>query len=100
MESQALRAAGCRARPRAGSASSAEAIAIRRRRKQVISRRAAAGPRPDHARRRNQAFIAGFNTILLVAVAIAVVGAVSALVLVRQRDFVAAGAPESVPAGA
>ena len=48
----------------------------------------------------NQAFVAGFNTILLVAVAIAVAGAVSALVLVRQRDFVAAGAPEGAPAGA
>lgn len=48
----------------------------------------------------NQAFVAGFNTILLVGVAIAVVGAISALVLVRQRDFVAAGAPEGAPAGA
>ncbi len=48
----------------------------------------------------NQAFVAGFNTILLVGVAIAVVGAVSALVLVRQRDFVAAGAAEGAPAGA
>src|SRR5215213_11991607 len=48
----------------------------------------------------NQAFVAGFNTILLVGVAIAVVGAISALVLVRQRDFVAVGAPEGAPAGA
>jgi predicted MFS family arabinose efflux permease len=48
----------------------------------------------------NQAFVAGFNTILLVAVVIAVVGAVSALVLVRKRDFVAVAAPESVPASA
>jgi EmrB/QacA subfamily drug resistance transporter len=48
----------------------------------------------------NQAFVAGFNTILLVAVVIAVFGAVSALVLVRKRDFVAVAAPESAPAGA
>jgi EmrB/QacA subfamily drug resistance transporter len=48
----------------------------------------------------NQAFIAGFNDILLVGVAIAVVGAVSALLLVRRRDFVAGAAAEGAPAAA
>ncbi len=47
----------------------------------------------------NEAFISGFNDILLVAVAIAIVGAVSAVVLVRRRDFVAT-APEGAPAAA
>jgi len=48
----------------------------------------------------NQAFISGFNTILLVGVAIAIAGAISALVLVRRRDFVAAPQAEGAPAAA
>lgn len=40
----------------------------------------------------DQAFVAGFNDILLVGVGIAVVGALSALLLVRRRDFAATGA--------
>ena len=48
----------------------------------------------------NQAFISGLNDILLVGVGIAVVGAISALVLVRRRDFVAAPGAEEAPAAA
>ena len=48
----------------------------------------------------NQAFITGFNDILLVGVGIAIVGAVSALLLVRRRDFVAAPGAEGAPAAA
>ena len=40
------------------------------------------------------------KTYLLVAVAIAVFGAISALVLVRRRDFVAAPSAEGAPAAA
>ena len=38
--------------------------------------------------RRANAFIDGFNEILVVAAVLAFVGAVLALVLVRRRDFV------------
>jgi hypothetical protein len=48
----------------------------------------------------NQAFISAFNEILLVGVAIAVIGAISALVLVRRRDFVAAAQAEGAPVAA
>ena len=48
----------------------------------------------------NQAFISGFNDILLLGVGIAVVGAVSAILLVRRRDFVAAPDAETAPAAA
>jgi hypothetical protein len=37
--------------------------------------------------------VTGFNTIALVSVAVAAVGAVAGYALVRSRDFVASGAP-------
>ena len=43
------------------------------------------------------AFVTGFNTIALVSVAIAAVGAVAGYALVRSRDFVAAGGPAATP---
>jgi EmrB/QacA subfamily drug resistance transporter len=45
-------------------------------------------------------FVEGFDSILLIAAAIALVGAVLAFVLVRSRDFVASGRPaaEAAPA--
>jgi hypothetical protein len=46
----------------------------------------------------HNAFIAGLNEIFLVAVAIALAGAVFALVLVRNRDFVPHGAAEQAAA--
>ena len=48
----------------------------------------------------NQAFVAGFNDILLVAVGIALFGAIAAVVLVHKRDFHTAAAPEQAPAAA
>jgi hypothetical protein len=48
----------------------------------------------------NEAFISGFNDILLLGVGIAIVGSISAVLLIRRRDFVAAGAPEGAPAAA
>jgi EmrB/QacA subfamily drug resistance transporter len=57
--------------------------------------------RPRLAAAANDAFIAGLNDILLAGAAIAAVGAVAALVLIRDRDFAAttAGA-EGAPAAA
>ena len=46
------------------------------------------------------AFVAGFDTIQLVAAAVAFAGAVIALVLVRERDLVAAPGGEAAPAPA
>ena len=48
----------------------------------------------------NEAFVSGLNDILLVGVGIALVGAIAAFVLVRQRDFVAAPGAESAEAPA
>jgi EmrB/QacA subfamily drug resistance transporter len=52
----------------------------------------------------NQAFISGFNEILLVGAVVALVGAVAGFVLVRSRDFVVApgseGEPQPEPAAA
>jgi hypothetical protein len=49
----------------------------------------------------NQAFISGLNDILIVAMAVAIAGAISAIVLVRRRDFVAQqGGPAESEAGA
>ena len=51
----------------------------------------------------HQAFISGFNTIILVAFAVAVVGSLAGYVLVRSSDFVASGpalAPEAKPVAA
>jgi EmrB/QacA subfamily drug resistance transporter len=44
-------------------------------------------------------FVEGFNTILLIAGAVALVGAVLAFALVRQRDFVTADGPAAQAAG-
>jgi hypothetical protein len=46
----------------------------------------------------HHAFVTGFNTIVLVSVAVAAVGSVAGYVLVRSRDFVAAGSPAAAPA--
>jgi EmrB/QacA subfamily drug resistance transporter len=52
------------------------------------------GVRPRIEAAANDAFIAGLNDIFLVGAAVAVVGAIAALALIRQRDFVTApGAP-------
>jgi EmrB/QacA subfamily drug resistance transporter len=67
--------------------------------KQAIAE-APPGARGQITEAANQAFISGFNTILLLGVAIAVAGAISALVLVRRRDFVAAPEAEAAPAAA
>ncbi len=50
----------------------------------------------------NHAFVTGFNEILLIAGAVAIVGGVLGLLLVRQRDFLAppAGEPSAEPAAA
>jgi hypothetical protein len=47
------------------------------------------GARDQLATAADQAFISGFNEILLVAAVIALVGAVAGFALVRSRDFVA-----------
>ena len=47
----------------------------------------------------DSAFISGLNTILLVSACILFAGAVLAFVLVRQRDFVASGAPVEAASG-
>jgi len=67
--------------------------------KQVIAQSPPQG-RGQIAEAANQAFISGFNTILLVGVAVAVAGAISSLVLVRRRDFVTAPQAEGAPAAA
>jgi hypothetical protein len=67
--------------------------------KQAIAQ-APPGARGQITEAANQAFISGFNTILLVGVAIAIAGAISALVLVRRRDFVTAPQAEGAPAAA
>jgi hypothetical protein len=41
----------------------------------------------------HHAFVTGFNTIAMVSVAVAAVGAVAGYALVRQRDFVVGGRP-------
>ena len=46
------------------------------------------------------AFVSGFNEILLIGAAVAIVGGVLGLILVRRRDFVAAPAAEPEPAAA
>jgi EmrB/QacA subfamily drug resistance transporter len=56
------------------------------------------GARAAVARASREAFIGGLNEILLIAAAVAFVGAVLALVLTRDRDFVGAPAPEGAAA--
>ena len=46
------------------------------------------------------AFVTGFNTIAMVSVAVAAVGAVAGYALVRPRDFVTPAAPAAAPAAA
>jgi EmrB/QacA subfamily drug resistance transporter len=59
------------------------------------------GNRAQVADAANQAFISGFNDILLVGAAIAIVGGIVGFALVRQRDFVQApGAEAAVEAAA
>jgi EmrB/QacA subfamily drug resistance transporter len=48
----------------------------------------------------HDAFISGFNEILLIGAAVAVIGGVLGLVLVRRRDFVQAPAAEPEPVAA
>jgi len=48
----------------------------------------------------HDAFITGFNEILLIGAAVAVIGGVLGLVMVRRRDFVQAPATEPEPAAA
>ena len=50
---------------------------------------APAGSRAQLATAANQAFISGFNEILLISAVVALVGAVTGFALVRSRDFVA-----------
>jgi hypothetical protein len=45
----------------------------------------------------HHAFVTGFNTIALMSVAVAAVGAVAGYALVRPRDFVVAGGPAPAP---
>ena len=45
------------------------------------------------------AFISGMNTLLVVSVIVAFVGAIGTAILVRPKDFVAHGAPEPAPPG-
>jgi hypothetical protein len=50
----------------------------------------------QHAGR--EAFISGFQTILVVGAAVALLGAIASAVLVRPRDFVPHGGPTAQPA--
>jgi EmrB/QacA subfamily drug resistance transporter len=61
-----------------------------------------AGDRANLEAAANQAFISGFNEILLVAAVVALVGAMAGFALVRSRDFVAEhdGRPAVEPAAA
>jgi hypothetical protein len=45
----------------------------------------------------HHSFVTGFNTVALVSVAVAAVGAVAGYALVRSRDFVGAGGPAGAP---
>jgi EmrB/QacA subfamily drug resistance transporter len=59
---------------------------------------APAGGRAQLATAANQAFISGFNEILLVSAVVALIGAVTGFALVRSRDFV--GEQDGPPAAA
>jgi hypothetical protein len=48
----------------------------------------------------HHAFVTGFNTIAMVSVAVAAVGAVAGYALVRPRDFVVSAGPAPAPAAA
>jgi hypothetical protein len=45
----------------------------------------------------HRAFLTGFNTIVLVSVAVAAVGSVAGYALVRSRDFVSGGGQAAPP---
>ncbi len=45
----------------------------------------------------HHAFVTGFNTIALVSVIVAALGALAGYALVRPRDFVGAGSPPAAP---
>ena len=45
----------------------------------------------------HHAFVTGFNTIVLVSVAVAAVGSVAGYALVRSRDFVTGGGQAAPP---
>ena len=45
----------------------------------------------------HHAFVTGFNTIALVSVGVAAVGALAGYALVRSRDFVGGGRPAAAP---
>ena len=66
--------------------------------KQVIQQ-VPPGQRSHFVAGANSAFVSGLNDILILAAAVAVVGAVLAFALVRERDFVSHGAPAEAPAG-
>ncbi len=61
---------------------------------------APAGFESQVARAAESAFVAGFDAIQLVAAAIAFAGALLALILIRDRDFVVASSAEAAPAPA
>jgi hypothetical protein len=63
-----------------------------------VARQAPAGARQALEEAARAAFVSGLNEILLIAAAVAIVGAVLSFVLVRRSDFVAAA--EAAPAAA
>jgi EmrB/QacA subfamily drug resistance transporter len=66
-----------------------------------VAQAAPAGTRDQLTALGHHAFIDAMNTLLLVSVGVAVVGAIGALILVRSRDFVAHSAPQqAAPADA
>jgi hypothetical protein len=48
----------------------------------------------------HHAFVTGFNTIAMVSVTVAAVGAIAGYALVRPRDFVTGAGPAVAPAAA
>ena len=84
----------------AGGAARARRRGRHRQRRRRGCRGAAGAAEVDVAVAAETAFVAGFDTIQLVAAVIAFTGAVLALALVRQRDFVAARGADAEPAPA
>ena len=65
-----------------------------------VSPKGFAGPAGEAVRRiARESFISGLNEIFVIAAVVALVGAVLGAWLVRSRDFVVTGVPESAPAG-
>jgi hypothetical protein len=48
----------------------------------------------------NHAFVTAFNEILLIGAAVAIIGGILGLAMVRQRDFVTSGEAAAEPAAA